>query len=308
MNDWDIIRGYGRLGTGQVERRRDEFEAAFDRLRRREDGLVARVSELEKDIASRTSGMKWWRDRMIESALQIRKLTEERLELQNNIGGYITQVDELCEQRAEAWRKIDALERKSKTLRVMRDNALRRVEDLEAANGNETVVAARTTRDIQQREALTTAQSILREERRWREELQEALSRAERDYEIVVEDRQKLRERIQAIAHALEDQELLSDPQLQQSLEEMHRGELIDLVPTTMMICAACRGQGDTHGQQCLVCGGKGEIEVRKPVQFCGRTDLVPHRFHTWWRRPDGSYGDNDAGEPGEYVYCLGEE
>lgn len=34
-------------------------------------------------------------------------LLRQRVELQNSIGGYVTQVDKLCEQRAQAWRDLD---------------------------------------------------------------------------------------------------------------------------------------------------------------------------------------------------------
>ena len=45
--------------------------------------------------------------------------------------------------------------------------------------------------------------------------------------------------------------------------------------------------------------------ERETPEQFCGRTDLEPHRPHSWARLPDGSYGDYDD-EGRTMVWCPG--
>lgn len=46
------------------------------------------------------------------------------------------------------------------------------------------------------------------------------------------------------------------------------------------------------------------ESSLAESEAFCGRTDLEPHRWHHWRRRPDGSYGDYD--DEGVLVRCPG--
>ena len=83
-----------------AEEKIEEIGQAAVRESRRCDDFRRRWEEREREWALE-------HDRAEAAERERDALLRQRVELQNSIGGYVTQVDKLCEQRAQAWRDLD---------------------------------------------------------------------------------------------------------------------------------------------------------------------------------------------------------